>query len=136
MRLGDFDTKTRQQARKRSLGYCECGLVCGKTYIGDGPSHADHIKPIWLWDLTDPEQLKQCKSLANCQIVCVKCHSLKTGKEAGVRAKTDRIRRKHNGLPQQKKRKLQSKGFDKTMRKRMNGKVERKCPKEPWRVDD
>ncbi len=126
MRLGDFDTKTRQQAKKRSRGYCEGRLVCEGIYIVNTPLHCDHIKPIWLWDLADLEQLKQCKSLSNCQVLCAACHALKTGGEAGVRAKNNRVRAKHNGQPQRKKRKIPSRGFDSQWRKKLNGEAVRR----------
>lgn len=125
-RLGDFNAATKRQAWARSRGHCEAGLVCDKAYIGDNPAHYDHILPLWLLDLTDPEQLRKAKSLSNCQVCCISCHALKTGGEAATRAKTDRLRAKNSNTPQKKKRKIRSKGFDKTLRKKLNGKVERR----------
>ena len=125
-RLGDFDASTKRQAWARSRGHCEAGLVCNKEYIGDSPAHYDHILPLWLLDLTDPEQLKRAKSLSNCQVCCWPCHKLKTGDEASDRAKNNRLRAKHSGQIKKKKKKIRSKGFDPTLRKKLNGKVARR----------
>jgi hypothetical protein len=120
-REGDFTARVKQQALKRSRGHCEgCGLYLGNEL----PRAYDHKKPLWLWL---EEDRHKAGDLNNCQVLGVRCcHIPKTGDEAGVRAKTDRIRRKHNGQPQQKRRKIPSRGFDSQWRRRMDGKVERR----------
>lgn len=120
-REGDFSVTVKQQALKRSRGHCEgCGIYLGNEL----PRAYDHIKPLWLWP---PEEVHRAGDLFNCQVLGVRCcHIPKTNEEAGTRAKTNRIRRKHNGLPQQKKRAIPSRGFDRKWRKKLNGKVERR----------
>jgi 5-methylcytosine-specific restriction endonuclease McrA len=100
-------------------------LVCDGVYIGESSSHVDHRKPIWLWNLDDPEQLRKCKSIENAQRLCEPCHKHKTGDEAGVRAKCDRIRAKHTGQPQ-KKRKPFPGGKGDRYKRLMNGRTVRR----------
>lgn len=52
-------------------------------------------------------------------------HKEKTAKDVAERAKVDRIRKKHLGIKKSSGRKtIQSRGFDKTRRKKMDGTVE------------
>lgn len=82
----EFSASTRREAWRRSGGRCEwpgCGfLLAGKV------SHFDHIKPVWLWPLDDREHVN---ALRNCQLLCPFHHAEKTGEEAPVRAKANRL---------------------------------------------
>lgn len=82
----EFSASTRREAWRRSGGRCEwpgCGfLLDGKI------SHYDHIKPIWLWSEDERHNASRPK---NCQVLCPFHHSMKTGEEALVRAKANRL---------------------------------------------
>lgn len=53
------------------------------------------------------------------------CHAKQTQQDKSQIAKADRQRRKHEGTWREPKAKMQSRGFDKTLRKRMDGTVEK-----------
>lgn len=61
---------------------------------------------------------------ANFQGLCVPCHARKSRLEAGMRAKADRQRQFHEGKKKRRGRAMQSRGFDKQLRRRMDGTVE------------
>jgi len=114
-----FSSKLKREVRDRQLNCC---AVCDASLFNDRgrlrPYAIDHIKP--LWGGGD-------NSLDNLQALCKECHSKKTALEATSRAKADRQRRfMEEGRG--KKRKgpaMQSRGFDKTLRRKMNGEVVR-----------
>ncbi len=74
-----------------------------------------------------PQGLGGKSSLCNAQLLCGTHHKQKTAQDVKVMAKADRqgvrsgqqARRKRNGSQ------IQSRGFDKRYRKKMNGQVER-----------
>jgi 5-methylcytosine-specific restriction enzyme A len=82
------------------FGRCEgCGVVLQR-----GRYHADHHLPDWMGGKPTFE---------NCRILCVVCHEVKTSEEATVRAKSNRIRDKWNGV-MQARTKIHSRGFPET----------------------
>ena len=60
------------------------------------PWHADHVIPLWLVDRTLPwAKLIRYWLEDNLQVLCEKCHKVKTAEEAGQRAKIKRNQTKH-----------------------------------------
>lgn len=108
----DFSAHTKKLARERA------GYVC--EYPGcDASAHeVDHIVP---------QGLGGKSSLCNAQVLCGTHHKQKTAQDVKVMAKADRqggrsgqfARRKKNGSQ------IQSRGFDKTFKKKMSGRVVR-----------
>jgi 5-methylcytosine-specific restriction endonuclease McrA len=99
MRL-EFSAKTRDQAAKRANGKCE---YCHLPFRGRAEFH--HI--------LDAAYGGQA-TLANCLVVCkTPCHKTLTAKQAGPRAKADRQRRAHIGAKAAPKQIIQSAGFPK-----------------------
>lgn len=84
-----------------------------------GPYEADHIIPLALGGTNE---------FFNWQLLCVPCHKAKTADDKARIAKAERqggrkgqyARRQKNGAQ------MASRGFQKTLRKKMNGTVERK----------
>lgn len=128
---------------------CRC---CGKavpqwsaSFNGwrDGPyvsvfrklgGEVDHIIPLWKTvGMTDEQRLKYFGP-ENLQLLCRACHAEKTAREATERAHQTRLRKSkkvtpakgEGSLSSRPKSRLQSRGFDKTLRRRMNGTVERR----------
>ena len=85
------DSNVPIHVRMRVLidGKGRCSKCDHKFVPGDPPWQCDHIKPLWLGGENRE---------SNMQILCVACHKKKTGGEAGIRAKTNRVRQKHFGL--------------------------------------
>lgn len=87
----EFTTKTKQDAYKRAEGKCQ---KCGILFDSKNKPEYDHI----IMDALSGDN-----SLANCQVLCKKCHSEKTGKKdipANAKAKRladERIGIKHKG---------------------------------------
>jgi len=54
----------------------------------------EHLQPLSMGGLND---------LANRQLWCKKCSSIKTAEEAPVRAKSNRVRARHIGVPKKRK---------------------------------
>lgn len=92
------------------------GGVCAHCK-GRGPFEADHIMPLSMGGTNE---------LFNWQLLCDTCHQIKTNCEAGPRAKAERqagrkgqyARRLKNGAQ------IKGRGFDKRLRKHMDGTVE------------
>lgn len=82
----------RRGALESSGGKCSsCGLDA------NGEFHADHRHPLWLVDRDNfPENLKFWR-IENIALVCLPCHRAKTAREAGAKAKINRIIR-NNGV--------------------------------------
>ncbi len=78
-------------------------------------SHADHIAP--LWATSD-------NSLSNFQLLCSRCHKLKTKREAAARGKSKRLENTRLNGRKVAVSKIQSRGFDTRLRRGFNGKVE------------
>lgn len=62
---------------------------CGHKIVGGERWQCDHIKPLW-------EGGENRES--NLQLLCEPCHGVKTRREAGERAKINRVQQKHYGL--------------------------------------
>lgn len=94
-------------AERRELLLRQHGLCAAPNCLSEGPFEADHTIP-HVWDDKKPDQL-----------LCVPCHRAKTKRDVKAIAKVKRIVRG----PKQPKRKLRSRGFDKSLSKKMNGEV-------------
>ena len=88
-------------------GHCN---ECGNT-IALAAMLWDHILPLCLGGSND----------GNWQALCLDCHAKKTKKEAGMRAKADRLAK---GPKKPRGRKLPSRPFDVRLRRRVDGRVE------------
>ncbi len=75
----------------------------------------DHILPLCLGGSNDDD---------NWHGLCRKCHTEKTKKEAGMRAKADRQREAHEGKKKRRGDAIPSRPFDTRLRKRLSGRVE------------
>jgi len=94
----EFDHRIKLQAWERCAGKCEQCL----TRIIGRPEY-DHIIP----DALGGEPV-----LGNCQVLCSKCHRLKTsGQDVPQISKMKRQKRKAIGAWPKPKRKIQSRGF-------------------------
>jgi len=116
-RKGDFSQRIKQQARERANWTCELP-GCDESAI-----EVDHIKPLWQGG---------DNSLQNAQVLCRKHHAAKTKREAPMRAKVKRQAGETGQRARREKRKangtykpIPSPGFSKTLRKKINGKVEK-----------
>lgn len=94
-----------------------CCAICGRELVGT--IHMDHRIPFELWGADDAD---------NIQAVHVACHQTKTRGDMKAIAKAKRLERfmetgRHRN---RKSRPIQSRGFDKSLRKRMDGTVERR----------
>ena len=114
-RKGDFSQRIKQQARERANWTCELP-GCDESAI-----EVDHIKPLWRGG---------DNSLQNAQVLCRKHHAAKTAKEAPERAKCERQAGRKGQYARRQKAKangtyrpIQSRGFSKTHRKKMDGTV-------------
>lgn len=93
-----------------------CGCGCGES-IADRSVHYDHRLPLWAGGADDP---------SNLDALLPDHHGIKTQIEASKRAKADRAGRKHRGEWRAPKKRIQSRGFDKRLRKKLNGEVVRR----------
>lgn len=80
---------------------------CGES----GPFEKDHHCPHALGGSNDIENIRH---------LCIGCHGKKTAKDRRMIAKANRLRK---GPKQRKGRAMRSRGFDKTLRKRFNGRL-------------
>ena len=93
-------------------------LSCAQCGSKRGPFDIDHITPLCLGGTNE---------ISNLRAVCRPCHKIKTGtRDIPMARKADKQRKAHVGLKKRKGRKLQGRGFDKALRKRMDGTVERR----------
>lgn len=94
----------------------------------DGRCHLSgrKITPADLWDLDHLKPLSMGGEHRETNLFPAirDKHRLKTAAEAGPRAKADRVRAKHLGIAPKSKRKIQSAGFRKDIRRTMRGTVE------------
>lgn len=111
----DFSQRIKQEARKRANWTCE--------YPGcDASAHeVDHILA---------EGLGGASSLQNAQVLCEHHHKQKTKLDAKIMAKADRMGVRSGQQARRKKAKangtyrpIQSRGFSKTHRRKMDGTV-------------
>lgn len=94
------------QQQNGGCAHCRAPLVL---------AHADHKNPLWCTGTNEAD---------NWQLLCLLCHGAKTKRESAARAKTKRLENARLGLKKQRGPKMQSRGFDKRLRKRMDGTVE------------
>lgn len=83
----------------------------------------DHEIPLWMVAHKAPDELRPFFGPENLRLRCSRgqcCHQLKTAAEATLRGHNNRMRDGHSAP----KRKIKSRGFDKSLRRRMNGNVE------------
>jgi hypothetical protein len=120
-----LNEKERAELVRRQNGKCAgCGIKPKRWEY-------DHRKARWKGD-TDQSDLATWQAFGS-RDEC-SCHAEKTAAEAAERAQMRRLRGETGQLKRRKERggsmiksaaKIQSRGFDKGLRKRMNGKVER-----------
>lgn len=117
----EFTKPTKRLALKRSGMKCE---ATGAIY-GLPPGQRCNA-PLALgvrFEHVDPDANSKDNSLENCDCVCPKCWRWKTDHyDKPLIAKTNRQRDKHLGITRPK-RKMQSRGFDKTRTRHMDGSV-------------
>lgn len=102
----EFSAKVKDQAAQRAGGKCQ---LCGLPFAGKAMAF-DHILP---------DALGGKPTLANCQVLCVPCHTAKTAKEDVPRIrKADRQRRAHSGIKASKSPPIKSAGFAKAEKPR------------------
>ena len=86
----EFSARTKRQAWERANGFCE-GLRPTEHFavfercnapIDLGGFHYDHIDPDWF---------SKDNELDNCQLLCTRCHKLKTQRDIKSIAKSKRI---------------------------------------------
>lgn len=100
MRASEFSAKIKLEAWERCRGRCEECL----TRIAARPEY-DHKLPLALGGASD---------LLNCQVLCQKCHRIKTSTGDVPRiAKAKRQQRKAIGAWPKSTRPLRSRGFSK-----------------------
>lgn len=88
------------------------GKICRSCKKSDcGPLELDHVRPLWSVDRDAPDAWKFW-TLENLQLLGTPCHKIKTAREAKVRAKGKRIRKKLNGETRPRA-KIPSRDFDK-----------------------
>jgi len=106
-----FTAKQRQAVWDDWQGLCAC---CSEP-IGDEPWDIDHTIPIALGGRHE---------LGNWQPLIRSHHRDKSKADVKAIAKVNRLLKQ--GTVENKSRKIVSRGFDKTLRKRMNGTVEKR----------
>ena len=87
--------------------------ACG----GPGPFEADH---------STPHALGGGNGADNLQNLCIPCHRAKTRHDVKAIAKVKRIVRKQAGTWRPNRKRIRSRGFDKRLRRRMDGSVVRR----------
>lgn len=106
----EFPQSVKRDAAFRAGGKCEC---CGMKILGR-PEY-DHVLPDGLTG--DP-------TLENCQVLCSKCHGIKTKRDKARMSKADSVRRSNEGRKRRKGRPMPGTRAS-GMRKRFDGTVER-----------
>ena len=127
----EFDTATKREIRERANGVCECHLMPPDirgwfpVECHNSPSEIDHRKAECL--RTEAE-LAEPLTAEDGAFICGPCHKIKTRSDQAMRKKGNahRVRRDRPQKPKTVKRAIQSRGFDKRYRKRMDGTVERR----------
>ena len=112
MPRSEFTKRTKEDARKRANGFCECG--CGQPL--KGRSEFDHKLEAYLGGTND---------LDNCVVMSAKCHALKTAKRRPEIDKTCRISEKNAGVRKRKGRPMMG-TIASGWRKKMDGTAERR----------
>ncbi|MEL6859273.1 MAG: HNH endonuclease signature motif containing protein [Pseudomonadota bacterium] len=125
-RTNDFTPATKRKARERSGGTCEVHRISKelrKVWYSALPlecnrkgEEVDHIIP---------ETNGGSRDLSNAAYLCKLCHAIKTVVDNKMAKKANRLQ----GLTGQSKRRaengsqIQSRGFDKRFKRKMNGQV-------------
>jgi 5-methylcytosine-specific restriction endonuclease McrA len=104
----------RVSAGTRAKILAATGHVCARPGCPERATDVDHILPLWLGGSNREKNLEG---------LCPAHHSAKTKAEASLRAKAKRVEARDQGTRRPRKA-IPSRGFDKSKRKRMNGKVE------------
>lgn len=107
---------TKKQRAEMALaqgGRCGCGCGGKLDHPGEGTID-EHLNPLGLTGTND---------LSNRRLFRLPCAKAKTVKDHGDIAEAKRREARDNGTRRARKP-IPSRGFDKTMRKRMDGKVE------------
>jgi len=99
------------RAVRKAVDAREACEACG----GPGPFERDHRHAVALGGGNE---------LDNLALLCIGCHAEKTRRDVKAIAKAKRIARKLAGTWPKHGRKLQSRGFDKRLRKKLDGTVE------------
>jgi 5-methylcytosine-specific restriction enzyme A len=109
-------TKRRLSRKAKDAVIERYGGRCARCGTGGVELHVDHVIPIWTSGREDD---------ANLQPLCKTCHSAKTRTDVRTIAKIKRQAAKHNGTTRPRKwsRKIRNGGFNKTLRRKMNGEV-------------
>ena len=95
-----FSWPIRDELLDRQMQMCARVEVCG-TIMEHGKFAVDHVLPLELGGSNDIENL---------QALCFKCHREKSREDIARIAKARRLR-----TPRQPKRRIQSRGFSKTL---------------------
>ena len=111
----EFSEKLKQEIRKRENYQCE---KCGESAI-----QVDHIKPAALGGRSTYD---------NAQLLCDSCHDVKSAIDRANALKADKMGGRVGQYSRRQKAKangtykpIPSPGFSKTLRKKINGKVEK-----------
>lgn len=107
-----------QRARAFAAAGGRCAL-CGEKIIG--PWEIDHVLEHDLGGKHDP---------SNWRVLHKACHQKRTSDRAPVLAKVHRLHDEHFGEPEPSKRPIPNRPFNKTLRKKVNGTVERRVTDE------
>jgi len=93
-----------------------CCANCSQRLVVKGANEVEiwdeHLQPLSMGGLND---------LANRQLWCKACSGVKTAGEATVRAKSNRVRAKHIGLPQKRKSRPMAGSRDSPWKKKFRG---------------
>lgn len=102
----------------RQDGRCAC---CGQRLVVKGANEVEiwdeHLEPLWRAGTND---------LTNRQLWCKTCSGVKTMREATIRAKSNRIRAKHIGVPKAKKSRPMPGSRDSPWKAKIGGRWERR----------
>ena len=131
----------RAQVWQRDRGICvECGKDAsahlgfrpGREECADGPCtslipipgwHVEHTVPLWKVANMPPLQRLDYFRLGNLRTMCVECHERKTAQEHSERAHYNHL---SGQKPKRAKRKMQSRGFNKSLSKGFDGRVRKR----------
>lgn len=106
--------REKMELRRRQHGRCsDC-----RAPLKDGFTQYDHMVPV---------KLGGASTLDNFQALCTKpCHAVKTKRDVAAIAKAKRTARKMAGDWKRRGPKLRGRGFNKTIRHKLNGKIEKR----------
>ncbi len=109
-------TPTQKSELWRNQNRC-CAQCASILDLAAGEVRFDHMNPLWCTGTNEYP--------ANWQALCGPCHDIKTAKESGARGKTKRLEKKRLGIAKKRRgSKIESRPFDTSLRKRMDGTVE------------